>query len=137
MLRFTRLVAAGLIAASSIVAAQEPRLEVLDRLLPGNWTLHEIGSAAPGRSMCISDTSLLLQIHHDASTVCTRFVASAGPRSATIDYTCPGAGHGRTTLNAQSPILVRIQTQGLAGGSPFDMDYEARRGGACVRSGRN
>lgn len=137
MLRFARLVAAGLISASAVATAQGPRLLVLDRLLPGNWTLHEIGSAAPGRALCVSDPGLLLQIHHGATTECPRFVVSAGPRSATIDYTCPGAGHGRTTLIAESPSLVRIQTQGLAGGSPFDMDYEARRSGACVSPARN
>lgn len=136
MRRIARLASAGLIAISAVATAQAPHLAVLDHLLPGSWTLREIGPGGTARSMCIADPGLLLQIHH-GTTACTRFVVSDGPRAATVDYTCPGTGHGRTTLTAQGSSLVRIQTQGLANGAPFDVDYEARRGGTCPAASKN
>jgi hypothetical protein len=133
MRRIARLAVAGLIAISSAAAAQAPHLAVLDHVLPGSWTVREIGSGGTARAMCVSDPGVLLQIHH-GTTACRRFVVSSGPRAATVDYTCPGTGHGRTTLTAEGSTLVRIQTQGLANGAPFDVDYEAGRGGTCPRS---
>lgn len=136
MRRTARLAAAGLIAISAAAGAQAPRLAVLGHVLPGSWTLREIGAGGAARAMCIGDPGILLQIHH-GTTACARFVVSSGPRTATVDYTCPGSGHGRTTLTAEGSSLVRIQTQGLANGAPFDVDYEARRGGTCPGSSRN
>lgn len=136
MRRIARLAAAGLIAISAAATGQGTRLAVLDNLSPGMWTLHEIGASGSDRSMCISDPGLLLQVHHGAAA-CARFVVSSDPRSATVHYTCPGQGHGRTTLSTDGTAVVRIHTQGLASGAPFDMDYEARRGGPCTGSGRN
>ena len=136
MRRTARLAAAGLLAISAAATAQSPHLTVLDQLLPGSWTLHEIGSTSAPRSVCVGDVGMLLQIHH-STTACARFVISAEPRSATVHYTCPRTGYGRTTLTVEGPALARIQTQGLANGAPFDVDYEARRGGMCPGSFRN
>ena len=52
--------------------------------------------------------------------------------NATIHYTCPGSGHGRTTILVETPRLFHLQSQGIAGGAPFDFDYEVRRVGACA-----
>lgn len=130
MRRLHRLAAAGLIAVSAAATAQGPRLAILQTILPGNWQLREIGSAATPRALCVRDTALLLQMRHGASQ-CARFVVSDGTRSATIHYTCPGLGHGRTTITLESPTALRLQTQGIADGAPFDYDYEARRLGDC------
>jgi hypothetical protein len=136
MRRTIRLVAAGLIALSVSAAAQGPHLAAFDRLSPGSWMLHEIGSTTAVRSICLGDPGQLLQIHH-GSTACAHFVVSDGPRTATTSYTCPRTGHGRTTITVEGPTLLRIQTQGLANGAPFDVDYEARRGGSCLKAMRH
>ena len=136
MLRFAYLAAVGLVAVAVGAAAQGPRPALLDQLRPGSWTLHEIGSPAARRTICVTDAASLLQVHHGAAQ-CARFVVSSDQRTTTVSYTCAGQGYGRTTLTAESPTLVRIQTQGLAQGAPFDMDYEARRAGICVRSAKN
>ena len=52
--------------------------------------------------------------------------------SATIRYTCPGRGHGLTTITVESGTVVRLQTQGLFHGAPFDLDYEGRWQGRCA-----
>lgn len=127
-----RLAVAGLIAVAGIAAAQGPRPALLDKVLPGSWTLHEIGSGtrAGDRAICVRDPGLLFQVHH-GDVPCARLIVTEGPRAATVQYTCTGKGHGRTTITVENPDLLRIQTQGLARGAPFEVDYEARRTGRC------
>lgn len=132
--RIARRGLAGLLLAAGLVTAapaRAPQLAVLARIETGQWQLRESGSTAAGRSICVSDPAVLLQIGH-VGAQCSRFVIADTPDSATVHYTCPGAGHGRTALTLETPRLLRLQTQGMAGGAPFDLDYEARRVGACA-----
>lgn len=130
MRRFTRLAAAGLLAVSVAATAQGPRLAALGAILPGSWQLREAGTDGASRTICVRDADALLQVRHGGSA-CARFTLDDGPRQATIRYTCPGQGNGRTTITVDNGSQLRIQTQGIAGGAPFDLDYEARRVGAC------
>jgi hypothetical protein len=59
-------------------------------------------------------------------------VINDGAAEVTVHYTCPGAGHGRTTIRKETNRLVQIDTQGIAGGMPFSRTFEARRGGVCT-----
>lgn len=116
----------------TLVAAGRPAAPVvtLARLSPGMWQVHEIGTKAPPRGVCITRAEQLLQLRHPRQA-CERAVIAASAGAATVDYTCPGTGHGRTVLTVENPLLVRIQTQGIADGQPFDLDLEARRSGNC------
>lgn len=122
----------GLVAPAMLSAAEAP-IPALDLLQPGQWELRGEGQGT-ARSLCIGDPRLLLQIRH-GSQHCTRFVIGNDPRTATVQYSCPGAGHGRTTLRVETPRLVQIDTQGVADKSPFVMRFEGRRVGACSGSG--
>ena len=121
-------------AAAALLMAAGPAQRAADALLarvpPGRWQLHEIGSPAPPRSICVAEAQQLMQLRHGGGA-CARFVIAADARAATVHYTCPGAGNGRTTLTLEEPSLLRIETQGIAGGQPFDMNLEARRTGPC------
>ena len=132
--RIARRAVAGLLLAAGLgtaAPARAPQLAVLTRIETGQWQLREAGSTASPRSICVSDPAVLLQIGH-VGAQCSRFVIADAPDSATVHYTCPGAGHGRTALTLETPRLLHLQTQGMAGGAPFDLDYEARRVGACA-----
>jgi hypothetical protein len=48
-----------------------------------------------------------------------------------VHYTCPGAGHGRTTVRVETPRLVQIESQGMARNEPFAIRLEGRRTGNC------
>ncbi|OYY89329.1 MAG: hypothetical protein B7Y45_12630 [Sphingomonas sp. 28-66-16] len=125
---------AGLIlcaGAAGAVAAKAPALAALQTIEAGQWQFREIGSAAAPKIMCVGDPSTLIQIKH-ADTACARFVVEDQPRSATISYTCPGTGRGRTTIRVESPRDFHLETQGIAGGAPFDTAYQAHRLGACA-----
>jgi hypothetical protein len=71
-----------------------------------------------------------MQLQHGA-TACSRLVIGNEKASATVHYSCPGAGWGRTTLRVETPRLARIDTQGIANNAPFAFSAEARRIGAC------
>ena len=129
-----RAVLFGLLLIGALCAAapvRAPELAVLTRIETGQWQLKEPGATAVARSVCAADPAVLLQLGHSGAQ-CSRFVIADAPDIATIHYTCPGAGHGRTTITMETPRLLRIQTQGIAGGAPFDLDYEGRRIGPCA-----
>jgi hypothetical protein len=131
----SRAVLFGLALCTSLTAASPavaPQLAVLAQVEPGQWQLRETGTNTPPRAMCVADPAMLLQLGHPG-VACSRFVIADTAGSATVHYTCPGAGHGRTTLSIETPRVIHVATQGIAGGLPFDHDFEARRLGACAR----
>lgn len=123
---------AALAAASVLVGvaagAQGP--SVLDRLVPGAWEIHDIGQRGTARLVCLRDPRRLAHLEH-AIGACRRTVVSEQGRAASIRYVCPRLGNGVTRLSLESDSIVRIQTQGLVRGAPFDRDLEARRLGPC------
>ena len=125
----TSLAALGL-AAATAVPAQAPSLAMLDRLEKGSWQLRERGKDAVLQTMCLGDARRMIQIEHPQSN-CSRYVIEDTPTSVTVHYTCPGAGHGRTTIRSETNRLVQIDTQGIAQGRPFSQAIEARRTGGC------
>jgi hypothetical protein len=116
----------GLIAT----AADAPSLSALAQLQPGKWTLTSKDSDFAPRAICIGDPKVLIQIRHPVGT-CNRFVVANDPKRAVVSYSCPGMGNGLTTVRVETPRLAQIETQGVAGGSPFDIAIEARRTGDC------
>jgi hypothetical protein len=116
--------------ASVAVPAQAPSLAMLDTLEKGRWELHERSGTTMLRSFCLGDARALIQLQHTRGG-CSRYVIADGDAEVTVHYTCPGAGHGRTTIRRETARLVQIDTQGIAGGAPFSHAYEARRSGGC------
>lgn len=120
--------AVGLVAATA--PARAPTLIALDSVQRGQFSMRPIGGG-PARSLCVSDPRVLLQLRH-SGVQCSRFVIEDTPLTTTIHYTCPGAGHGRTTIKVETPRLLKLDTQGIAQNAPFAFEYELRRTGACV-----
>ncbi|WP_414903225.1 DUF3617 domain-containing protein [Sphingomonas flavalba] len=118
--------------AAALAVAPQPvaRLKALASVEPGRWQLKPYDGVGPARSICIAEAASLLQVQHPGSN-CTRFVIDDQPASATVHYTCPGNGHGRTTIKVETSRLLDISSQGISANAPFNMRYEARRVGAC------
>ncbi len=112
-------------------AADAPSLAALGVLQPGRWTLSSRDPAFAARSICLGDPQVLLQIRQPIAT-CNRFVIANTAASATVNYTCPGTGSGRTTIRVETPRLAQVETQGIVGGTLFDLTIEARRTGDCT-----
>ena len=128
ILRCTLLASA--LAGATAVPAQAPSLAMLDGLEKGSWQLRERGSNAVLQTVCVGDARRMIQIQHPRAN-CSRYIIEDTPKSVTVHYTCPGAGHGRTSIRSETNRLVQIDTQGIADGKPFSQAIEARRAGPC------
>ncbi|MGP1354688.1 MAG: DUF3617 domain-containing protein [Parasphingopyxis sp.] len=120
-------------AAASVLlatpsAAQAPA--AISGLQSGNWELRDLGRTGARTQICVRNPARLLQIRH-AGRSCPRRVLSEDSRSVTVRYDCSSAGWGQTEVSVETPRLARIDTQGIANGSPFHNVYEARRTGDC------
>ena len=131
--RFLRLGIIAIVASVGAAAAMAPlqRINAMSRVLPGLWTIHALdkgeSDVAP---FCVTDTARLLQFRHPGAT-CSRFIIADTDRIATIQYSCAGAGWGRTSVRVISPEMLRLDTQGIAGKAPFALAAEAHRVGDC------
>ena len=110
-------------------AANAPIL-AFGRIQPGSWQLRALDKSLPDRRVCINDAYDLIQLRHPGAA-CSRFVLTNEAQTATVHYTCSGAGYGRTTIKVETGQLIRIDSQGLVNQSPFDMSFEGRRVGSC------
>ncbi|TVV75036.1 DUF3617 domain-containing protein [Sphingomonas solaris] len=117
-----------LLFAVASVAHAQPVLNAMTAITPGQWQLQVPGE--PARTMCVANPEALFQIRHRAGA-CTRLVIADEKASATMHYSCPGTGWGRTTVRVSTPASVRIATQGIADNAPFDFTAQARRIGDC------
>lgn len=124
----------GLMAMAA-PAARPPALAAVASIQPGQWELREQGALGAPRVMCITDADMLIQLRHGGAQ-CTRFIVENRASSATVSYQCIGTGSGRTTISVDTPRQFRLQTQGVAQGAPFDIDYAARRLGDCTAAVR-
>jgi len=118
----------GLLAGA--VLARGPALSMLDRLQPGLWELRERGNDGGRRQVCVDHGRNLVQVRH-AGERCSSLTAEDTPGAVTVQYACQTTGYGRTRIRFENPGLVQIDTQGIAGGLPFDFTAEARRVGDC------
>jgi len=118
----------GTISASAHAPAPMPMaLEMLEK---GTW---ELTPRQPGEApikLCLGDPRQMIQVQHLRHR-CTFHVIEDRPNHTTVHYSCPGEGHGRTTLRIETSRLAQIHTQGIAEAAPFVLAYEARRKGAC------
>lgn len=124
-------VVAGLYATGllSPAAAQGPSLAMLTGLDDGQWEIR-FRDGAPARRVCVRSGMELIQLQH-SETGCSRFVVEDGEKAVTVQYTCRGNGYGRTSVRRETTSLVQIDSQGIAGGLPFQFSAEARKVGAC------
>jgi hypothetical protein len=127
---FRCLLGASALAGATAVPAQAPSLVMLDGLEKGSWQLRERGNDGVLQTVCVGDARRMIQIQHPRAN-CSRYIIEDTPKSVTVHYTCPGAGHGRTSIRSETNRLVQIDTQGIADGKPFSQAIEARRAGPC------
>lgn len=132
-----RLAGAGMLMASGLAVAapvRAPTLSALAQIEPGQWQLKTAGSSAAPSTLCIANADMLIQYGH-ATLQCQRFIIANEANLATVHYTCPGTGHGQTSVKVTTARNFSLDTQGIINGAPFEEQYEARRIGACPANG--
>lgn len=125
------LAAAGtlvLICSGGASVQNRTALVALNAIERGQWQLREAGGGTS--KLCVTNPATLLQLRHPGAQ-CTQVVVENSRDTATIHYTCPGHGYGRTTVSVETSKLVRIDTQGIVDGMPFASDLEGRKLGTC------
>ena len=119
---------AAVVTGANLAAAEGAG--IFAQTAPGLWEM----SGAPGSKtaprQCVADVESLAQYEH-RGRACTRRVVRQTESSAVIEYSCAGQGFGRSELTLITPRSLRIQTQGIAGGLPFNYVLQARRVGDC------
>jgi hypothetical protein len=81
--------------------------------------------------LCVADFTVLGRFEH-RSRPCTAQVSRAGRHSAAVDYQCGPAGFGSSRVDLITRRSLRIATQGISSGTPFNYLLQARRVGECV-----
>ena len=115
------------ILAAPVVA--QASLAMLDSLDKGGWELR-----VPRRSDRAQTVRAQRPRAYPASPSgenCNRFVVQDSADEITVQYTCRGNGYGRTHIRKESTSLIQMDSQGIAGGKPFQFTAEARRTGNC------
>lgn len=131
MWKVARLLAMGVLplAATFPVGAQMPALTMLEPLARGAWELRSRSDGST-RRICLRSGQEFIQLRH-AQQGCEFFVIQDEPKMATVQYTCRGAGFGRTSVRSEDRHLVQIRSEGIHIREPFSIDGEARHVGRC------
>lgn len=135
MRKFVLTTLAGLGALGALTlavapsGAQNATLAMLGELDGGQWELR-FRDGSPSQRLCLRNGTELIQLRHRGSN-CNRLVVENGAKQVTVQYTCPGNGYGRTSVRRESATLAQVDSQGIAGGRPFQFSAEARRVGSC------
>jgi hypothetical protein len=125
------LAAAGLAAAITPSAAEPP--PALAQVQGGLWEISGApGSAAPLRQ-CVAEIAALARFEHRAKSCSATVLKSAGSMTS-IEYSCPGAGFGHSEIQVITPRSLRISTQGISDGLPFNYVLQAHRVEDCSKS---
>jgi hypothetical protein len=124
------LAAGGLGAALALMAAAQP--SALAQTQPGLWEI----SGAPGTSapirQCVADVAALARFEH-RSKPCRAKILKDSASSILVEYSCGGAGFGNSDIEVITPRSLRISTQGISGGLPFNYVLQARRIDDCPK----
>ena len=121
-------VVAGAVAVWALAAAGQP--SALAQTRGGLWEVDGAPGAAKPILQCIPDTRVLAQFEHRGQACPRTVIANAGT-NATIEYNCGSSGFGSSRITVLTPRSLRIETQGISKGLPFNYVIQARRVGDC------
>ena len=122
------IVGAGVAGLLLLSAARSP--EAVTPATPGLWEISGFPTAGTAARQCLANTATLARLEHRGQN-CTERVISHTPTSKLIHYTCANGGYGQTKLTMLTPRSLRIETQGISAGYPFNYVIQARRVANC------
>ncbi|MEM1194810.1 MAG: hypothetical protein AAGH57_01795 [Pseudomonadota bacterium] len=128
-LKSALIVGAAFSVGAFPIAAQSSGLAMLDSLARGQWTI-KYRDGTDDRKICVKTGQEFIQLQHDQMN-CNRVVIESEAMQVTVQYTCQGAGYGRTSIRRETGALIQIESKGISSGAPFQFAAEARRTGSC------
>lgn len=127
MSRFASLIL-GFSALALLGAA--PPTRALAGVAPGLWEVSRTARGAAPRRLCLSDVAQLAWIAH-ARERCSRTILRDSPGDLQLDLSCEGGDFARSGITVTTPRSVKLETQGIHRGEPFNYTLYARRVGEC------
>ena len=125
------LPAAALTLGMSPGAAEPP--PSIAQVQPGLWEISGApGANAPARQ-CIADIAALARFEHRAKACAAKVLKASGSLTS-IEYSCGGAGFGHSEIQTITPRSLRISTQGISDGLPFNYVLQAHRIDDCPKN---
>ena len=133
MTRALLLLPAAGAAIIALSAAQPP--SALGQVQGGLWEISGAQAGSPLRQ-CVADAVMLARFEHRSNNCSAKTVRDSG-NLVEIDYSCGGAGFGHSQMTVLTPRSLRIETQGISGGLPFNYVLQARRIADCSTASRH
>jgi hypothetical protein len=132
MARMTNpILALGALGAGFALIAAQPA--ALAQVQPGLWEISGMpGMRAPVRQ-CVATIASFARFEHRAKNCSARIIKDGASLTA-IEYTCGGAGFGHSEIEVLTPRSLRISTQGISDGLPFNYVLQARRIDDCQKT---
>jgi hypothetical protein len=119
------------VPALALVAAQP--LPTFADAQPGLWEISGGPAARAPIRQCVADVTTLARFEHRGKG-CTAKVLKSRPGSTSIEYACGAAGFGHSEVEVLTPRSLRISTQGISAGLPFNYVLQARRIDDCQKT---
>ena len=129
----TLLCLGSALAAGSVLATAQQPSSGLAMAQPGLWEISGApGAKAPVRQ-CLADVATLARFEHRSTNCTAKVLKNAGTRTS-IEYSCGANGFGHSEIELITPRSLRISTQGISDGLPFNYVLQARRIDDCPKS---
>ena len=125
------------VGALGLCAASVPSVPtVLSQVQPGIWEINGVPGAAYPLPQCVPDIAVLARFEHRGQTCTANLVRNSGA-VAVINYRCGPAGFGNSEITVLTPRSIKISTQGISDGLPFNYVLQAHRVGDCAPAPRH
>lgn len=121
----------GISAALTLAAASPP--SALVQAQPGMWEISGAPGAKAPLRQCVADIASLARFEH-RSKMCSAKILKDDGTSTSFEYSCGGAGFGNSQIDVITPRSLRISTQGISDGLPFNYVLQARRIDDCPKN---
>jgi hypothetical protein len=109
------------------------QLPTLAETMPGLWEISGVPGTKAAVRQCLADVAALARFEHRGKNCSAKVLKNAGS-FASVEYNCGPAGFGHSDIEVITPRSLRINTQGISGGLPFNYVLQARRVDECPKS---
>lgn len=125
-----RVVHVTLAAGAALLLGAAPVTESPRLARPGLWDISLSATGSKAHRVCLGDPMFLTQWEHRGGA-CTRVVIAEHGSEAMVHYTCAGGGFGQSVITLVTPRSIKVETQGISNGLPFNYSLYAWRAGEC------
>jgi hypothetical protein len=121
------------LAGLTLLGAAPPAPRALAGVQPGLWEVSRSAVGHGAKQICFRDMLALASAGHPGES-CARRVLSDEQGKLVLYLACPGGEFARSRISVLTPRSLKLESQGVHRGAPFDLTLHARRVGSCSRA---